>query len=168
MDEYIDSLGDATVFTTLDANSGYWQIPLAEKDREKSAFVCHAGLYQYLRMPFGLTNAPATFQRTLDIVLANFKWKTCLVYIDHIIIFSKNIEDHFGHVEAILQALQEAGVTLKFAKCDFFTDTVKYLGHIIRPGTLEIDHAATKALKGLRHTTTQSELRSFLGLCNVY
>ena len=73
MDDYIDSLGEATVFSTLECNSGYWQIPVAEEDREKTAFVCHAGLYQYLRMRFGLTNAPATFQRTLDIILSPFK-----------------------------------------------------------------------------------------------
>ena len=73
MDECIDSLGEANIFSTLDCNSGYWQVPLAERDRPKSAFICHSGLYQYVRMPFGLTNAPATFQRTLDILLSPYK-----------------------------------------------------------------------------------------------
>ena len=168
MDECIDSLGDATIFTTLDCNSGYWQIPVAPEDREKTAFVCHAGLYQYLRMPFGLTNAPATFQRTLDILLSSYKWRTCLVYLDDVIIFSKDVESHFKHVEEILTALQTAGVTLKLAKCDFFTDTVKYLGHVIRPGTLSVDDATKAALRKARYPRNQTELRSFLGLCNVY
>ena len=113
MDEYIDSLGEATVFTTLDCNSGYWQIPVAPSDREKTAFVCHAGLYQYRRMPFGLTNAPATFQRTLDIVLSSFKWRSCLVYLDDVILFSKDVKTHIRHVDEVLGALQSAGVTLK-------------------------------------------------------
>ena len=167
MDECVDSLGEANIFTTLDCNSGYWQIPVAKKDREKTAFVCHAGLYEYLRMPFGLTNAPATFQRTLDIVLSTFKWKTCLVYLDEVIIFSKNMEDHLLHVEQTLKALHAVGVTLKLEKCELFTTTVKYLGHVLRPGTLSIDEIATEALKELQHPRTQTELRQFLGLCNV-
>ena len=70
MDECIDSLGDAKIFSTQDCNAGYWQILLREEDREKTTFTCHAGTYQYIRMPFGLTNAPATFQRTLEILLS--------------------------------------------------------------------------------------------------
>ena len=70
MDDCIDSLGSATIFSTLDCNAGYWQLPVAERDRQKTAFVCHSGLFQYIRMPFGLKNAPASFQRTLDILLA--------------------------------------------------------------------------------------------------
>ena len=112
MDECIDSLGDANVFTTLDAYSGYWQVGLEERDRAKTSFVCHAGQYQYKRMPFGLTNAPATFHRALDMILSPFKWKTCLVYIDDIVIFSKSVEEHIRHVDEISTALGEAGVTL--------------------------------------------------------
>ena len=82
MDECIDSLGEATVFTTLDCNSGYWQIPVSRRDIAKTAFVGHSGLYQFRRMPFGLTNAPATFQRTLDILLAGYRWSSCLVHLD--------------------------------------------------------------------------------------
>ena len=113
MDEAIDSLGDAKIFTTLDAYSGYWQIAMKPEDRAKTAFVCHSGHFQYTRMPFGLTNAPATFQRSLDMILSRFKWRTCLVYIDDVIIYSKSVEDHVRHVDEILTALEEAGVTLK-------------------------------------------------------
>ena len=70
MDECIDSLGDAEIFSTLDCNAGYWQIPIRVSDRDKTTFICHAGTYRYTRMSFGLTNAPATFQRALDILLA--------------------------------------------------------------------------------------------------
>ena len=91
MDECIDSLGDASVFTTLECNSGYWQIPVAPQDRDKTTFTYHAGTSRYRRMPFGLTNAPVTFQRTLDIVLSPFEWKSCLFYLDNVIIFSKDM-----------------------------------------------------------------------------
>ena len=168
MDECIDSLGEAKVFTTLDCNWGYWQVPIREKDRDKTTFASHSGLYRFLRMPFELMNAPATFQRALDIVLSPFKWRTCLIYLDDVIIYSKNFEDHFRHVESILDALFKANVTLKIKKCVLFADTVNYLGHVIKPGQLAIDRTHTTALREAKHPRTQTELRSFLGLCNVY
>jgi transposase InsO family protein len=168
MDECIDSLGEARIFSTLDCNAGYWQIPVRPGDRDKTTFTCHAGTYRYVRMPFGLTNAPATFQRTLDILLSQFKWKHCLVYLDDVIIHSRDVESHIGHVDAILTTLRKAGVSLKLRKCSFFTKTVRYLGHVIQPGTLAIDDTSTASLKGARAPATQSEIRSFLGMCNVY
>ena len=168
MDECIDSLGDARIFTTLDAFNRYWQIEIPKEDRGKSAFVCHAGQFQYIRVTFGLTNAPATFQRGLDVILSRFKWKPCLVYLDDIVIFSKSVDEHIDHVDEILTALGEAGGTLKIKKCKVFSKTVEYLGHVIKPGKLEIDNANTKSLRGAKPATTKTELRSFLGLCNVY
>ena len=119
-------------------------------------------------MPFGLTNAPATFQRTLDILLASFKGRSCLVYLDDVIIYSNDYESHFDTVDMILDTLLKAGISRKLSKCDWFTDKVKYLGHVIRPGTLEVDETATRTLKMAKHLRTQTELRAFLGLCNVY
>ena len=168
MDDCLDSLGDASIFTTLDCNSGYWQIPVAEEDRDKTTFTCHEGCFCFLRMPFGLCNAPATFQRTLDILLSGFRWKTCLVYLDDIIIFSKSAEEHLKHVEQVLSVLRTAGLSLKLSKCNFFTDTVDYLGHVIRPGLLQVATKNTEAIKGFQHPKTQTNLRSFLGMCNVY
>ncbi len=119
-------------------------------------------------MPFRLTNAPATFQRALDIILAGYKWHACLVYLDDVIVFSQSQEDHLRHVDEILGALGRDGVTLKLSKCSFFTDRIKYLGHIIRHLTLEIEEAATRSMTGLRNQQSYTKLRCFLGLCNVY
>ena len=77
MEECIDSLGVATIFSTLDCNAGYWQVAIAPEDIKKTAFVCHEGAYQYRRMPIGLTDAPATFQQALDIILSGVKWQSC-------------------------------------------------------------------------------------------
>jgi len=168
MDDCIDSLGDARIFTTLDCNSGYWQIPIAEEDRDKTAFISHAGAWQFKRMPFGLTNAPATFQRALDILLAGVKWQFCLVYLDDVIIFSKEEEEHIRHVDHVLTVLRQAGVTLKLRKSEFFRKSVNYLGHTIRPGRLEILESGTEALREAKFPKNQTQLKSYLGSCNVY
>ena len=168
MDECMDSLGTAKTFSTLDANSGYWQVEIDPKDRDKTAFTSHHGLYRFIRMPFGLKNAPATFQRAIDVILSSVKWQFALVYLDDIVIFSPKPEEHIEHVKKVLMLLQDAGVTIKLRKCFFFTDNIDYLGHVIRPGTLEIAPKATEAIKNLKPPKNVTELRSFLGLCNVF
>jgi len=160
MDECLDSLGDAQYFTTLDCNSGYWQIPVEEADKPKTAFTCHAGCFQFCRMPFGLCNAPATFQRTIDILLSGFRWRSCLVYLDDIIVFSSTFDDHLGHVTEILKVLETAGISLKLSKCSFFQKSVSYLG--------EVATKNTAAIEGFKEPKTQTQMRSFIGLCNVY
>lgn len=77
IDDCIDSLGDAAVFSTVDCKSGYWEIPVAPEDRDESTFTAHIGMFRHLQMPFGLKGAPATFQRTLDIILSGFRWQIC-------------------------------------------------------------------------------------------
>jgi len=170
MDDCIDSLSEANVFTLLDALWGYWQIPLAECDRDKTTFTSHLGTYRCLRMPFGLRNAPLTFQRALDIILSGVRWRICLVYIDDVIVFSKNHEEHIEHLDEVLTLLQEAGIKLKLKKCFFFRDEVEYLGFRIRPGTLSAspDAKARAAINIATFPTTSTQMKSFLGCCNVY
>ena len=168
MDECIDSLGNAQVFSTLDANAGYWQVELDERDKDKTAFVTHHGLYRYTRMPFGLKNAPATFQRAMDVILASVKWQTAIVYLDDVIVFSTDIGQHVHQVDRVLRLMSEAGMTLKLKKCFFFCDKIDYLGHVISPGKLEVASKTTEAIKGLSYPTDVSQMRSFLGLCNDY
>jgi hypothetical protein len=138
MDECIDSLGKAAIFTTLDCNSGYWQIPVDPSDRDKTTFTSHYGIYRFIRLPFGLRNAPGTFQRAVDIILSGVKWKTYLVYLDDVIVFSSSREAHMHHVDEALTLLERAGLYLKLARCQFFKDTFNYLGHVIRPGRLGV------------------------------
>jgi len=168
IEDCLDSLGDAKVFTSLDCTAGYWQVPLRPADREKTPFTTHAGIFHWLSMPFGLTNAPATFQRALDIILSGLKWKLCLVYIDDVIIFSASAEQHFKGVYVVLTRLREAGVTLNLEKCTWFFDEVEYLGHIFRPGQLHVHNKNVDALKHASFPTTKTQLKCVLGMCSVY
>ena len=105
-------------------------------------------------MPFGLCNAPATFQRTREILLYGLRCKSCLVYLDDIIIFSNSEDEHWEHVEEILSILKKFGLSLKLKKCHFFTKTVDYLCHVIRPGILEVATKNTQALRGFKEPAT--------------
>ena len=170
MEDCIDSLGDATVFSTLDALWGYWQVPIAEEDRDKTTFTTHLGTYRFKRMPFGLRNAPATFQRALDIVLSGVRWRTCLVYLDDVVVFSKTETDHLDHLDEVLTLLEEAGIKLKLKKCFFFRSKIEYLGHILMPGRMGVspDSKASIAVKNARFPVNLTQMRSFLGAANVY
>jgi hypothetical protein len=98
----------------MDLQSGYWQLEIAESDRDKTAFITKYGLYEYVKMPFGLCNAPSTFQRCVELILRGLQWKTLLIYIDEIVIYSSNME--------VLGRLSKAGLKLKPSKCDFFQE----------------------------------------------
>ena len=152
----IDSLGNASIFATLDAYSGYSKVAIKPEDRHKSAFFCHSGQFQYVIMAFVPTNAPATFQRARDMILSRYKWKTCLVYIYDVIIYSKSVERHIRHVDEVLTALKKAGITLKMTRFTFFSDTVEYLGHVIKPGCLEIDGNNSASLRDAKPPQTRT------------
>ena len=107
MDGCIESLGKAKIFSSPDANSGYWKIAVDKQYQEKTAFICHKGLYEYLRMPFGLANAPAMFQRVLNIELSRYKWRTFLVYLDDVIVFRRNKREHLQHLKKVLSILKD-------------------------------------------------------------
>jgi Reverse transcriptase (RNA-dependent DNA polymerase) len=142
----------------LYCNAGYRQIPVAKEDIPKTTFTSHEGVFWFLRMPFGLRNAPATFQRFVDITLSGLTWKVCLVYLDDIIVFSRDTAEHMEYLDAALHRLYSAGLSLNLKKRKFFQESVDYLGHFIRPGKLAVAEKNTKALKPARPPTTKSEL----------
>lgn len=140
MDEIIDSLGDVKIFSTLEAGSGYWQIGVQKSDRESIAIpiTSYYGLYQFTIIYFGLWHAMATFQHVIDVILRTVNWHHAIVYLEEIFIFTKTIERHIFHRKMFLRLLKLAGVALKLKKCDFFTNKIGYLGHVIRPGRCEV------------------------------
>jgi hypothetical protein len=168
IDDSLDALGQAPIFTTLDLASGYWQIGLEDDAKEKSDFCTTSGLYQFRVMPFGLTNAPATFQRLMETVLAVLEWKTCLVYIDDIIIYSRSVSEHVDALEEIFKLLMNAGLKLKPIKCNLFRHQVRYLGYIVGRDGISTDPEKIAAIVDWRRPQGIGDVRSFIGLCSYY
>eukprot|EP00731_Ephydatia_muelleri_P009146 Em0004g1484a len=139
IDDTLDALGGAQYFSTLDLASGYWQVEVDSRDREKTAFVTPFGLFQFRVMPFGLCNAPATFQRLMERVLAGLHWMTCLVYLDDIIIFSRSVETHVKQLKEVLERLKIAGLKIRPKKCHLLQTSVQYLGHVISAEGIRTD-----------------------------
>ena len=126
-----DRLHGPRYFTKIDLRSGYWQVRVAEEDVHKTAFRTRYGHYEFTVMPFGLTNAPTTFMRLMHDVLRPVLDKCCVVYLDDILIYSKTLEEHIGHVRQVLDALRQHQLYAKLSKCSFAKRSVEYLGYRI-------------------------------------
>ena len=118
------------LLSTLDLASGYWQIEMSEEACQKSAFVTHHGLHEFVHMPFELCNAPTTFQRLMEVVLDGMLWKNCFVYIDDVLVCSKTLDEHLTHLTEVFRRLRKANLRLKPKKCMFLHPKVQYLGHV--------------------------------------
>ena len=168
LDESIESFFGARFFSTLDLLSGYHQIEVFEDDKPKTAFTSEFGHFEYNRMPFGLTNAPATFQRLMNNILQQFLYKSVVVYLDDIIIFSKSFELHLIDLQNVFKVLQTVGLKLNLKKCSFFKETVSYLGHVISKNGILPDPSKQRAINNYPVPTNADQIRSFLGLANYY
>lgn len=124
-------MAGATYFTTLDMRSGYHQVRMKEEDEPKTAFKTHHGHYQFKVVPFGLTNAPATFQCVMNSFLSPYLRKFSLVFLDDILVYSKDIQSHLIHLRLILATLRKNNFYIKASKCSFAQEELKYLGNII-------------------------------------
>ena len=122
IDECLDTLSGATLFSTLDLQSGYWQIAMAPEDQAKTAFITRHGLFEYTRLPFGLCNAPGTFQRATELAMRGLQWKTILIYLRGIIIISSNVQDLMARLAEVLRRLLAYGLKLKPGKCRLLQD----------------------------------------------
>ena len=170
VEDVFDAIGEskAKIFTTLDLNSAYFQIPLDPSTSHKSAFVTHEGVFEFTRLPFGLRNSPMSFQSLMSLVLRGLNWKFVLCYIDDILIFSSNFQQHLVHLNEVFKRLRDANLTLKPSKCEFCVDNVMFLGHTVTKNGVLVDSAKTDRIKNFPIPKTQKELRGFLGLCNYY
>ncbi|CAC5374786.1 unnamed protein product [Mytilus coruscus] len=127
----LDTLSGSTLFSTFDLTSGFHQIPVKEDDIPKTAFVTKYGLYVYKTLPMGLCNGPSTCQRLMELVLNGLQWQTCLIYLDDIIVFGSNFEQHLKRLDVVLTRISEAGLKLKPEKCQIFKTKVTFLGHVV-------------------------------------
>lgn len=168
IEEILDELAGATVFTKLDMRSGYHQVRMLPEDEYKTAFKTHQGHYQFKVMPFGLTNAPATFQCIMDQVLQPYLRKFVLVFLDDILIYSPCMASHLKHLKQVLATLRHHQLYLKASKCSFAQDSLEYLGHVI--SALGVATEPTKISEMLHWPVpkTMTELRPVLGLTGYY
>lgn len=168
IDDALDTLQGAEYFSSLDLRSGYWQIPMHEDDKEKTAFATPDGLYEFNVMPFGLCNAPATFERMIDTVLRGLKWKTCLCYLDDIVIFSTTFDQHLQRLDEVLSCLSNAGLQINTKKCTFASRSIKVLGHVVSKKGIQPDPEKISAVLNFPRPQQQKDLRSFLGLGSYF
>jgi transposase InsO family protein len=167
-DEMFEALGGKRIFSCLDAARGYHQIPTEENDRWKTAFLTHRGLFEYKMMPFGLKTAPALFQQFMDKLLGGLRWTAALCYIDDVIVFSDNVEEHADHLDKVLQAAIRTGLKFTLTKCHFGYASLKLLGRRVSSEGLEVIQDKLAAIRELRPPETIKQLWHVLGLFGYY
>ncbi|MCW5672650.1 MAG: DDE-type integrase/transposase/recombinase [Hydrogenophaga sp.] len=168
IEDTLDKLGKATIFSTLDLASGYWQIPIREEDKQKTAFSTKHGLFEFNVMPFGITNGPSTFQRNMDVILAGLTTICCLVYIDDIIVYSQDFKQHLKDLQKVFNRVKQANMFIKASKCNFCRTELPFLGHIVSKDGIKMDPEKVKVLTQLQTPRNVAELRRFLGLASYY
>ncbi|CAI7901125.1 unnamed protein product, partial [Closterium sp. NIES-54] len=168
IDDLLDQLRGATVFSKLDLWSGYWQIKMADNSVHKTAFRTRYGSYEYLVMSFGLCNAPATFQAEMNHILRPLLDECVVVYLDDILIYSKNMKEHVEHLRKVFEILRKNKFYVKLSKSDFALKKVQFLGHMVSVEGVHVDPRKIKAVKKWKVSENVKELQQFLGFANYY
>ena len=169
IDETLDSLQGSQWFSSLNLKSGYWQVKMDDESKILTAFtVGPLGFYECKRIPFGLTNAPATFQRLMETCLGDLNLHWCIIYLDDIVIFSKDLACHLERLEAVFQKLEKAGLKFKPPKCELFWQQLTYLGHLISTKGVATNEGKTDAIKNWPTPTNVMEVQCFLGFMGYY
>ena len=168
IDELLDQLNGAKVFTKVDLASGYHQVRMVEEDIQKTAFCTRYGQYEFTVMPFGMSNAPSQFMRMMNEYMAPYLDKFVIVFIDDILIYSKNKEEHLEHVAKVLDALKEQKLKVRPHKCSYGQKEVNFLGFVVSDEGIKVDPKKVAAVAEWPHPISAQEVRSFLGLAGYY
>ncbi|GJV54941.1 putative reverse transcriptase domain-containing protein, partial [Tanacetum coccineum] len=158
----------SNIYSKIDLRSGYHQLRVREQDIPKTAFRTRYGHYEFQVMPFGLTNAPAVFMDLMNRVCKPYLDKFVIVFIDDILIYSKDEKEHEEHLKAILELLKKEKLYAKFSKCEFWIPKVQFLGHVIDSRGIHVDPAKIESIKDWASPKTPTEIRQFLGLAGYY
>ncbi|GJR35765.1 reverse transcriptase domain-containing protein [Tanacetum coccineum] len=168
IDDLFDQLQGSNIYSKIDLRSGYHQLRVREQDIPKTAFRTRYGHYEFQVMPFGLTNAPAVFMDLMNRVCKPYLDKFIIVFIDDILIYSKDKKEHEEHLKAILELLKKEKLYAKFSKCEFWIPKVQFLGHVIDSRGIHVDPAKIESIKDWASPKTPTEIRQFLGLAGYY
>ncbi|GJX86218.1 reverse transcriptase domain-containing protein [Tanacetum coccineum] len=168
IDDLFDQLQGSSVYSKIDLRSGYHQLRVREEDILKTAFRTRYGHYEFQVMPFGLTNAPAVFMDLMNRVCKPYLDKFVIVFIDDILIYSKNKQEHEEHLKLILELLKKEELYAKFSKCEFWIPKVQFLGHVIDSEGIHVDPAKIESIKDWASPKSPTEIHQFLGLAGYY
>ena len=164
VDDTLAQLAGAKVFSKLDANSEFWQIPLTKGSRLLTTFITPYGRYCFNKPPFGISSAPELFQKRMNNLLRGLEGVLCLM--DDILIVAKDMEEHHKRLTSVLIRIKEAGVTLNMDKCEFAKSKITFLGHLIDENGIQADPEKTSSILQMKPPTNVPELRRFLGMVN--
>jgi hypothetical protein len=167
IDDLFDQLQGAKYFSKIDLRSGYHQLRIKEADIQKTAFVTRYGQYEFTVMLFGLTNAPAFFMNLMNKVFMDELDKFVVVFIDDILIYSKNRKDHERHLRIVLGRLKAHQLYVKFSKCELWLEKIAFLGHILTAEEIEVDPSKVEAVSKWKQPSNVNEVRSFLGMQGI-
>ncbi|KAG1634211.1 hypothetical protein G6F44_010170 [Rhizopus delemar] len=168
IDDLLDTLGKAKVFSALDMRAGFHQVPMEEDSKELTAFTTKYGTYHYNTLPMGLVNSPATFQRLIDLCFRPLMNQCLVAYIDDLNVYSLNKHEHLQHLEQVFQCVQIANLKLNPEKCFFFKDHLKFLGYIVTKEGLQTDPSKIQKIVEYPQPKTIKQVRGFLGIASYY
>lgn len=168
IEDILDHLGKSVYFSTLDLKSGFHQIEMDPKHKEKTAFSTNKGHFEFTRMPFGLKNAPATFQRAMNNILGDYIGKICYVYLDDIVIVGRNLNEHLKNLALVLKRLSEFNLKIQLDKCEFLKKETEFLGHIIAEDGVKPNPEKIDKIMNWPIPKNDKEIKQFLGLAGYY
>ncbi len=168
IDEMLDQLNGAKVFSRLDLKSGYHQIRIKNEDIEKTAFRTRYGSFEFIVLPFGLTNAPPTFMRLMNSIFHKYLDEFLIIYLDDILIYSKNANEHLNHIKLALQLLRDNHLYVNKDKCEFGVDKIEFIGHIVTSNGIQVDENKVIVIKNWPIPRNPTDVRSFLGAAGFY